>query len=152
MSPSKLSRFEVIALIGGALLIIGMFLPWYEAVSELAVINGEEGRGSYSGWETHAFLRWLWLASAVAPFVLVYIVLRGHELSWARGEMTALISLIALVLVIYMGVIDRPGEPKGQIELEPGWYVSAVGVILMAAGSALRTTETERERKPPGEV
>lgn len=49
-------------------------------------------------------------------------------------------------------MIDRPGTPAGQIELEWGWYVALLGTILMLAGSALRTGETERRRKPPGTI
>jgi hypothetical protein len=50
----------------------------------------------------------------------------------------------------YVGVIDRPGEPAGQIELSWGWYVALLGAALMLTGSALRTGETERIRRPPG--
>ena len=53
--------------------------------------------------------------------------MRDHELSWPRGEMTAVVGMIALVLVLYVGLVDRPGDPSGQISIEFGWFVSLLG-------------------------
>jgi hypothetical protein len=77
-----------------------------------------------------------------------------HELTWARGELTAVLAIVALGLVLYVGVIDRPGEPPGQIELEWGWYVALAGA-LMLAGAALRRARasgaaSRRARSDPG--
>ena len=77
---------------------------------------------------------------------------RDQQLTWARGELTAVLSIAAVGMLLYVGVIDRPGEPSGEIELRWGWYVALLGAILMLAGSALRTGETERRRKPPGTI
>ena len=148
----RLTVNELVAMLGGLLLGACLFVKWYEAVSPLATIAGHTGTGTYSGFEAHEVLRWLLLIMAVAPFILAYIVARDHQLTWARGELTAVLSIFALGLLLYVGVIDRPGEPAGQIELEWGWYVALVGAVLMLAGSALRTGETERRRKPPGTI
>jgi archaellum biogenesis protein FlaJ (TadC family) len=148
--PGKLSRNEVMAVVGAILLVVGLFLNWYESVSDLAEINGQQGMGSYTGFEVHTLIRWLLLASAIAPLVLAYIVVRDKQLSWARGEMTAVIAIIAFGLLAYNGLIDRPGEPSGQIQVEPGYFVALAGSILMMVGAALRSTESERRRKPPG--
>ena len=64
--------------------------------------------------------------------------------------MTAVVAMIALVLVLYVGLVDRPGQPSGQISLQFGWYVSVLGCVLMVVGGALRASGTERPRKPPG--
>jgi uncharacterized membrane protein len=148
----RLTVRELIAMAGGVLLGIGIFAPWYAAVSPLATIAGHRGLGTYSAWEAHQILRWLLLLAAIAPFILAYIIVRDHQLTWARGELTAVVSITAVGLLLYVGVIDRPGDPPGQIELRWGWYVSLLGAILMLAGSVLRTGETERRRKPPGTI
>ena len=148
----RLSVNELVAMAGGLLLAACLFARWYEVVSPLATLAGEQGVGTFSGWQTHEILRWLLLLMAVAPFILAYIVARDHQLTWARGELTAVLSIFAFGLLLYVGVIDRPGEPAGQIELEWGWYLALLGSILMLAGSALRTGETERRRKPPGTI
>jgi hypothetical protein len=150
VNPSHLSRTEIIALVGGALLGVGLFLPWYHAASKLAELNGTKGPKTFTGWEVHTIQRWLLLAAAIAPFILAYIILRGHKLSWARGEMTAVTAIASFGLVAYAGIIDRPGDPGGLISLKWGWFVALLGTILMMVGSALRASESERPRKPPG--
>jgi len=146
----RLTLDELVAMLGGALLAGAQFAPWYDVVSPLASIAGFDGIGAHSAWEAHAILRWLLLLVAVAPFVLAYIVVRDHELSWARGELTAVLAIVALGVVLYVGVVDRPGEPPGQIELAWGWYLALAGSALMLVGAARRSGERERRRKPPG--
>jgi hypothetical protein len=148
----RLTRNELIGAVGGVLLVVGLFAPWYDSVSRLASIGGFAGLGAHSGWQVHGILRWALLVMAVAPFVLAYIVVRDHELSWVRGELTAVLAITAVGLVLYVGVVDRPGEPPGQIELAWGWYVALVGSLLMLVGAARRTGEAERRRKPPGTI
>jgi hypothetical protein len=148
----RLTINELVAMLGGLLLGGAIFASWYAAVSPLAQLAGVSGRGVYSGWEAHHILRWVLLVMAIAPFILAYIVARDHQLTWARGELTAVLSIAAVGMLLYVGVIDRPGEPSGEIELRWGWYVALLGAILMLAGSALRTGETERRRKPPGTI
>jgi hypothetical protein len=150
MNFSRLGRGELVAALGGLLLAACLFLPWYEtaAGNPNAVIDGK--RGALSGWEVHATLRWLLLAAAVAPFILIWIVIRDHELSWARGEMTAVAAIAAFGLVAYTGFLDRPGSPSGAISLEPAFYGALLGTILMIGGGAVTAGQTERARKPPG--
>ncbi len=146
----KLTRTEIMAMVGGACLAISLFLNWYNAENRNALINEERGPGTFTGWEVHSIQRWLLLAAALSPFILAYIIIRGHQLSWARGEMTAVVGIAAFGLIVYGGVIDRPGEPSGLIGLELGWGLALIGSILMVVGSALRASEVERKRKPPG--
>jgi hypothetical protein len=148
----RLSTYELVAVSGAILLVAALFGDWYESVSALATLAGHTGFGTYSGWEAHRIIRWALVLTAIAPFVLTYIVIRGHQLSWARGELTAILSIVAFGLLLYVGVIDRPGDPPGQIELRWGWYVALLGSMLMIAGSALRSGEVERSRKPPGTI
>ena len=150
-ASTSLTWHEFLAMAGGALLALSLFLPWYTVENRRATIgNGERGPGDFTGFEIHDIQRWLLLAAAVAPFILAYIVLRGHKLSWARGEMTAVSSIAAFGLIVYGGLIDKPGEPKGLIGLKFGWFVALLAVIAMLVGSALRASEVERARKPPG--
>jgi len=148
----RLTIQELLAMLGGLLLGGGLFAHWYAAVSPLASIAGADGLGVYSGWQAHTILRWILLVMAIAPFILAYIVVRDHKLTWARGELTAVLAIAAVGLLLYVGVIDRPGNPPGQIELRFGWYVALLGSILMLGGSAMRTGEVARVRKPPGTI
>ena len=150
MHPSKVSRAELIAALGGIMLGVGIFLPWYipNTANRNAIVAGS--REAVSAWDAHSLLRYLLLAAAIAPLILLYIVLRDHELSWPRGEMTAVVAIAAFGIIGYLGIIDRPGDPPGEISLGIGWFLSMAGVILMAIGGAMRAGSGERPRKPPG--
>jgi hypothetical protein len=150
MNFSRLGRGELIAVVGALLLALGLFLPWYETNPDNrnAVIDG--ARGTLSGWQVHPILHWLLLAAAAAPLILAWVIARDHQLSWPRGEMTAVVGMIAIVLVLYVGVVDRPGSPSGEISLKFGWFVAVLGCALIALGGASRASGTERPRKPPG--
>ena len=149
MHPSKLRPADLIAAAGGILLAISLFLASYKTSDNPnAMING--ARGDFSAWDVHSILRYVLLAAAIAPLILAYVILRDHTLSWPRGEMTAVIGIFSLGLILYNGVLDRPGEPSGQISLVIGWFGMFVGALLISAGGALRSGESERRRKPPG--
>jgi hypothetical protein len=149
MHAGKMSRAEWIAVAGGLLLALAVFLPWYgTSENPNALIDG--ARGDFSAWQVHPILRWLMLAAAAAPLILAWIVIRDHELSWPRGEMTAVVAMAALGLVLYSGIVTRPGEPRAAIALQLGWFLALAGIVLMMVGGAKRATEIERTRKPPG--
>lgn len=150
MHPENIKRGEIIAAVGGVLLAISIFLNAYIPNEENrnAVIDGS--RQAVSAWDVHSILKWLLLAAAAAPLILLYIVLRDHQLSWPRGEVTAVIGIFALGLIFYNGILDRPGEPSGQIALGIGFWGMLVAALLIATGGAMRSGESERRRKPPG--
>jgi hypothetical protein len=90
MDFKQLDRGELIAVLGGVLLGISLFLSWYTLGNVHAVLNDCRGPNtSCSGWGSLTILRFLLLIAAVAPAILAYIIIRGHALSWPRGEVTA---------------------------------------------------------------
>ena len=149
MDRSHLRQGEYVAMGGGALLVLALFLNWYH-VDRLAKLNGTNG--DFSGWDAHHLLRWLLLLAGLAPFILAYIIVRDHALSWPRGEMTAVVSVAAFGLIAYNGFIAKPGDPRSLVHLRYGIFVALVGTILMFVGSALRSSDVERARKPPGTI
>ncbi len=158
MKPENLSRGEWIAMAGGLLLAISVFVKCYEARPENPNATLDTGSGGVCGdhtcsfFQLHDITRFLLLAAAAAPFILAWIIVREHELSWPRGQVTMVVAMAALGLILYWGIIDRPGDPPGDIELEIGWYGMALGSLLMLAGSIMRQAETEVRRKPPGTI
>ena len=150
MDVSNLRRGEIIAAIGGLMLALGVFLPAYSPNTDNPNASVAGGRVDASIWETQTMLRILLLVAAVAPIVLLYIILRDNKLSWPRGELTAVIGLTATTLIFYTGVLDRPGEPSGEVGLTWGWLVAFLGALAVSAGGAIRAADSERRRKPPG--
>jgi hypothetical protein len=155
----NLSRGEWIAMLGGLLLGISVFVKCYEAQPQnpnARIFDDKTGADAYCGdhtcsfFQVHGISRWLLLGAAAAPFILSWIIIREHELSWPRGQVTSVVAIAAAGIIFYTGIIDRPGEPSGAIELEIGWYGMLTGALLMIVGSVMRQQETEVKRKPPG--
>jgi hypothetical protein len=151
MDFKRLDRGELIAVGGGILLGVSVFLTWYTLGNVHAQLNTCHGpHSSCSGWKSLTILRFILLVTAVAPAILAYIIIRGHALAWPRGELTAVIALAALTFTLFRGLIDRPGTPPGEISTGFGWWVALLGSLLILVGSIARTREAGARRKPPG--
>jgi CDP-diglyceride synthetase len=152
MRFDKLDRGEAIAVIGGLVLAASMFLTWYTLGNQYASLGSCKGpNGSCSGWLSLGLLSVIIVIAAIAPVVLAYIIVRGHALSWPRGELTAVCALVALVLTIFRGFIDKPGSPSGEIHISYGWFLAMFGGFLILLGALVRSQETGgRRKKPPG--
>jgi hypothetical protein len=152
MKFERLNRGEALAVIGGLILAISLFLTWYTLSNQYASLHGCRGpQGACSGWSSLGPLSVIIAIAALAPVVLAYIVVRGHALSWPRGELTAVCSLVALVLTLFLGFIKKPGSPSGEIHISYGWFLAMLGGLLILLGALVRSQETGgRRRKPPG--
>lgn len=151
MNLRQLDRGEIIATVGGIVLAISLFLAWYSLGNANATLNSCKGpHTSCTAWHALSILRFLLLVAAVAPAILAWIIIRGHALSWPRGELTAVTALAALTFTIFRGLIDKPGTPPGEISINYGWWIGLVGGLLILIGSIWRSRETAARRKPPG--
>ncbi len=151
MDFKALDRGELLSTVGGVILGLSLFLSWYSLGNHNAVLNSCHGpNSSCTGWASLSFLRYLLLIAAVAPAILSYIIIRGHALSWPRGELTAVTALVALILTVFIGVLDKPGTPRGEISIAIGWWVALVADLLILIGSVWRAQESGARRKPPG--
>ena len=151
MHFKDLDRGELIALIGGVLLGVSLFVDWYTLGNVHATLASCKGPNSgCTGWHGLPIVRYPLLVAAAAPVILAYIILRGHALSWPRGELTAVTALIALALTLFVGVLDKPGNPRGEISLSLGWFIALGAGVLILIGSIWRTQESAAQRKPPG--
>ena len=133
MSLGRLGRGELLAVIGGILLALGLFLPGTRRTPTTATRNIDGVRGSVSGWNALPVLRWLLLAAAVAPMILAWVIARDHQLSWPRGEMTAVVGDDRA----RAGALRRrdrpPRRPAGEISLKYGWFLALLGCLLTVA-------------------
>jgi hypothetical protein len=151
VKPGNLQRGEWIAIVGAAVLAVSVFVGWYH-LSGNATLQGHHSPDTLSAWAAHPIMRWLLLAAAAAPLILSWIIMREHQLSWPRGQVTMIVAIAALGLVLYSGIVERPGEPSGDVSLRFGWFLALLGALLMLVGSVMRQSETEARRKPPGTI
>jgi hypothetical protein len=151
MNFGKLGKGEILASLCGVLLAVSLFMSWYATQDKdpFSEINGR-AHVSLSAWETQDILRYLLLAVAVAPLILAYVVIRDHELSWPRGELTAVVAVFGIVLIIIAGFINKPGTPRDTISLQYGWIIAFLATLGMLFGAVKRTAQSGRPRKPPG--
>jgi hypothetical protein len=148
---SRLSPAEFIGM-GGSLVLLGsLFLPWFSTSDDNANarINGE--RGDFNAWETFGTFDLLLLSACAAPFILSWIIMRGHALTWHPGEVTMIVGITYFVLILCSGVIlGKPGAPDGEISYAIGYLVGLLGAVGIAAGGLVRQAVYAKGRKPPG--
>ena len=151
MNFKQLDRGEIIATVGGIVLAISVFLAWFTLGNANAKLNSCLGPNtSCTAWQALSIIRFLLLIAAAAPLILAWIIVRGHALSWPRGELTAVTALAALTFTVFRGLIDKPGTPPGEISINYGWWVALAGGLLILVGSIWRSRESATRRKPPG--
>src|SRR3954447_4489880 len=159
VDASKLDRSEIIGMVAAALLVFSLFLPWFSLSTDPSIVQrgGDAsnwacgvGDSSCNGWETYPIARWLLVAAAAAPFILAWIVMRGHALSWPRGEVTAIVGLAAFVLIAYNGLIDRPQEGL-EMTLSFGYWLALLASFGIFISGGFRAVESGggARRKPP---
>ncbi|MGZ4194646.1 MAG: hypothetical protein ACXVRW_19585 [Solirubrobacteraceae bacterium] len=151
MSTKELDRGELLAVAGGILLGVSLLLSWYSLGNRNAVLADCRGPNTTcTGWDGLSAIRFVFLIAAVAPLILTWIIARGHALSWPRGELTAVTAMVALIMTLFVGVIDHPGSPPDEISVAVGWWVALAADLLILTGSVWRSKESATGRKPQG--
>jgi hypothetical protein len=165
---TRLHWSELVGFGGSAILLGSLFLPWFSTSCDTiqpspspagcntnSVLSGGKGQvgsyGDFTAFETFRLLDVVLVLACIAPFVLAYIIVRSHELTWPPGEVTMIVGMLAVTLVLLNGLIlGKPGSDPVEISLAYGWFVGLLGGILIGLGGAFRQALTARERKPPG--
>jgi hypothetical protein len=156
MDFSKLDRSELVGIGAGLLLALSLFLPWYSLAEDVTRDESADwvcgvGDNSCSAWATFPILKWLLLLAAAAPLILTWIVIRGHKLTWPRGELTAIAGLTALVLIGFNGIVDKPSENNIGVSLDWGYFIAIIAAIGIFIAGGFRAVESGggAQRKPP---
>ncbi len=165
MDFSNLDRNRVIlgAVGGGLLLISLLFLPWYsltdtpERARNRAPGSAARANSSAPASRPSRSCAGCCWPLRFAPLILAWILVRGHKLSWAPGEVTMVVGFAAITLIGYNGIIDRPAPDDGTefgIGLMYGYWLALLAAMAIAATGFLRSLASggRRERKAPGTV
>jgi len=89
---------------------------------------------------------------AIAPFVLAWIVARGHKLTWKPGEVTMIVGITAFILVICNGIILGKPDPNIEVGLTYGYLLAIVTSLGMAVCGFIRQATYVDAKKPPGVI
>jgi hypothetical protein len=153
ISFSRLTVGELLGMVGGLVLVASLFLTWFTTSSNPHSVITSAGIGanqSATAWETFPKLKWVLVAAAVAPFILAWIVARGHKLTWKPGEVTMIVGMVAFVLVLCNGIILGKPAPGIEISLSWGYLVALFATAGMTVAGFLRQALHTDVRKPPG--
>jgi hypothetical protein len=154
---SNLKRFELYGLAAAVLLIISLFLPWFDLTHTPTRAPQEAwvcGTGDYqcTGWETFPIARWLFVGAAVAPILLAYFIVTQQRGKYPTGEFTMTVGLAVIVLVGFNGVIQKPGGGDiFGVSLTYGYFLALLAGLGLTVAGALRSLESGggAQRKPP---
>jgi hypothetical protein len=153
MDLSRLSPGEFIGMAAALVLLGSLFLPWFTTSGNENSVITSAGTGPNSdanAFEVFGVLQWLLLAACAAPFILSWIIARGHTLTWRPGEVTMIVGITAFVLILCNGIILGRPEPGIEIGLGIGYFVGLLGSAGMLVAGYLRQAVYTDVRKPPG--
>jgi hypothetical protein len=159
---SRVSPAELAGMGAALVLLLSLWLPWFStsdnpnsvlacgdnAPSDCLVGPGE----SANAWTVFATLDWLLVAACAAPFILTWIVARGHALTWKPGEVTMIVGIVAFMLILCNGIILGRPEPGIEVGLGIGYFVGLLASIGLIVAGYLRQAVYTTARKPPGVI
>ena len=151
---SRLSPGEFLGMAAALVLLLSLFLPWFTTSSDNpnSTLAGHSGGDSVTAWQVFGILDWVLVAACAAPFLLSWIVARGHKLTWKPGEVTMIVGITAFVLILCNGIIlGRPGDSVA-IGLGIGYFLALIASLGMLVAGYLRQAFYTTARKPPGVI
>src|SRR5919108_73238 len=111
---SRVSPGELLGMGAALVLLASLWLPWFTTSSDnpnSKLPGGATGGDSASAWQVFSTLDWLLVAACAAPFILTWIIARGHALTWKPGEVTMIVGIVAFVLILCNGEHIGDGSP-----------------------------------------
>jgi hypothetical protein len=151
---SRLSPGEYLGMGAAVVLFVSLWLPWFTSSAENpnSTIAGATGGDSANAWQVFNSLDILLALACSAPFILSWIIARGHRLTWKPGEVTMVVGITALVLILCNGIIlGRPGDSV-DIGLGIGYFVALIASAGLVVAGYLRQAVYSEVRKPPGVI
>jgi hypothetical protein len=154
LDTSRLSPGEYGGMAAGAILFLSLWLPWFTTSEDnrFSRLAGASGGDGVNAWQVFTTLDILLVGAATAPFILSWIIARGHRLTWKPGEVTMIVGITAFVLILCNGIIlGRPGDSV-DIGLGIGYFVGLIAAAGMLVAGYLRQSLYSDARKPPGVI
>jgi hypothetical protein len=154
LDTSRLTPGEFIGMAAGLVLLLSLWLPWFTTSEDnrFSQLAGARGGDGVNAWQVFSTLDILLVLAATAPFILSWIIARGHKLTWKPGEVTMIVGATAFVLILCNGIIlGRPGDSV-DIGLGIGYFVGLIASVGLLVAGYLRQAFYTSARKPPGVI
>jgi hypothetical protein len=154
LDTSRLTPGEFIGMAAGLVLFLSLWLPWFTTSEDnrFSQLAGARGGDGVNAWQVFSTLDILLVLAATAPFILSWIIARGHKLTWKPGEVTMIVGATAFVLILCNGIIlGRPGDSV-DIGLGIGYFVGLIASVGLLVAGYLRQAFYTSARKPPGVI
>jgi hypothetical protein len=150
MDTSRLTTGDMIAGVGGIVLLISLFLPWYGVSVDIADVSVSE---SASGWEVLGFIDILLFLISVGAIAIVVAKAVGA----LPAELPAPVVLLGLgtvaVLLVIFRIIDIPteGDVPEEVDLsrKVGIFIAFIGAAAVAYGGWRTNSESPAGRARP---
>src|SRR3954463_7546520 len=148
---SRVSPGELMGMGAALVLLASLWLPWFTTSSDNpnSRLPGASDGESANAWAVFTTLDWLLVAACAAPFILTWIIARGHKLTWKPGEVTMIVGISSMGLILCNGIILGKPEPGIEVGLGIGWYVGLLASLGLLVAGYLRQAIYETARKPP---
>jgi hypothetical protein len=153
LDVSELSPAELLGAISALVLLGSLWLPWFSTSGNPHSVIDSAHIGANSdanAFETFKLLDVALVAACTAPFILSWIIARGHALTWHPGEVTMVVGITAFVLILCNGIILGKPDPGIEISLSYGYFVGLLACAGMFVSGYLRQAVYTDARKPPG--
>jgi hypothetical protein len=162
LDASRVSPAEFAGMAAGLVLLVSLWLPWFTTSGNPNSKLACSGQGSSNcavgpnssadAWTVFTTLDWLLVGACLAPFILTWIVARGHKLTWKPGEVTMIVGIVAFMLILCNGIILGRPDPGIEVGLDIGYFVALLASLGLLAAGYLRQAVYTTARKPPGVI
>lgn len=148
MKLERLRGGDLVAGVGGAFLVVTLFLPWFGKVSPFcAPLAGHSCGHNFSAWRVFHATDIVLLAAGLAGIGMALLAAGSSKTDFqiTSAAVTVPIGLLATILVVY-----RLINPVGSLDPRVGIYLGLVGCVAVTYGSwrAIRNDQPSRVAPP----
>jgi hypothetical protein len=144
---ARLRGGEQLAALGGAVLLIAMFLPWFGKVSPFCTpLAGHHCGHNFNAWQKFGFTDLVLFAAALGGIATAFAAAGPKtDAAITSACLTVPPAVLAVLLTLY-----RVFEPVGKLDLRYGIYIGLAASVAVAYGSwrAVRDEMPSRVARP----
>jgi hypothetical protein len=149
LNPSRLKTGDIIALAGGVLLIVSLFLDWFggshagiEELQSIGVPGGLDDRlpeaPSVSGWDSLEFIDFVLLLTGLVAIKQAGVRVAGLKARapFPMSAVTTAFGGVAMTLILW-----RIFDPVGDGDLEAGIFIALASTVALSLGAYIAAKE-----------